>query len=259
MNVRDSTIGGSGDAAHLNARWAGGRRSGVAGIIVAAGRGTRYGVTDKVLLPLDGRPLLAWVLDAFAASCVNEVVIVVGPHTEAAVISLVAGFDPAIPTRVVIGGERRQDSVACGVAAVSAGIDLVVIHDAARPLVTAGLIHRTIGQARETGAAIAACPVTDTLKRVRADLTIEATVPRDALWSAQTPQAFRRDLLAAAFAVPLVQQQTFTDEAALFEALGYPVAVVPNHEPNSKVTHPGDLAVIEALLSNIARDRKLTE
>lgn len=234
---------------------AGESQPGVAGIIVGAGRGTRYGATDKVLLPLGGRPILAWVLDAFAASCVREIVIVVGPHIHAAVVALVHQLGPGTPTRIVIGGERRQDSVAHGVVVVSAGIDLVVIHDAARPLVTPALINRTVGQAWSTGAAIAACPVTDTLKRVRADLTIETTVPRESLWSAQTPQAFRRDALAEAFDLPLFREKTVTDEAALFEALGYRVAIVPNHEPNPKVTHPGDLAVIEALLA-VARDRE---
>ena len=228
---------------------------GVAGIVVAAGRGTRYGATDKVLSPLDGRSILAWVVDAFTTSCVREIVIVAGPHTWVAVSELVHRLRSGTPIRIVTGGERRQDSVARGVAAVSAGIDLVVIHDAARPMVTAMLIDRTVDQARETGAAIAACPVTDTLKRVRVDLTIEATIPRDALWAAQTPQAFRRDPLTEAFKSTAFQQQTFTDEAALFEELGYPVAVVPNHEPNPKVTHPGDLAVIEALLA-VSRDRE---
>ncbi len=245
VSTGDSTAGRSGHTP-----------SGVAGIIVAAGRGTRYGATDKVLLPLDGRPILAWVLDAFTASCVSELVIVAGPHTQAAVSALVRRLGLEDTTRIVEGGERRQDSVACGLAAVSAGIDVVAIHDAARPLVTPALIDRTIRQAMATGSAIAACPVTDTLKRVRADLTIEATVPRESFWSAQTPQAFRRDLLAEAFESPLFREQTFTDEAGLFEALGYPVAVVPNHEPNPKVTHAGDLAVIEALLSTRSKDRE---
>lgn len=227
-----------------------------AGVIVAAGRGTRYGANDKVLLPLSGRPLLAWVLDAFTSSSVSELVIVAGPHTQSDIRTLVQHSGLSIRSRVIMGGERRQDSVAHGVAAVSDGIDLVVIHDAARPLLTPGLIDRTIGQAQATGAAIAACPVTDTLKRVRPDLTIEATVPREALWSAQTPQAFRRDALLEAFGLPIFQRQTFTDEAALFEELGYPVAIVQNNEPNPKVTHPGDLAMIEALLFTRARDRE---
>ncbi len=247
--IDESTVGadavsGRFDATHPSA----------AGIIVAAGRGTRYGASDKVLLPLNGRTLLAWVLQAFEASSVAELIIVVGAHTESVIRTVVDRANLTIPAQVVIGGERRQDSVAHGVAAVSDAIDLVVIHDAARPLVNARLIDQTIEQAMATGAAIAACPVTDTLKRVRPDLTIETTVPRVALWSAQTPQAFRRDALLAAFGLPIFEHLTFTDEAALFEELGYPVAIVPNNEPNPKVTHPGDLAILEALLVTRARD-----
>ncbi len=223
----------------------------MAGIIVAAGRGTRFGVPDKVLLPLCGRPVLGWVLNAFLSAGLAEIIVVVGEHTEVAVRDFAAESEPMVPVRIVIGGERRQDSVARGMAAISDGIDLIAIHDGARPLVTSSLIERTIAQARVTGAAIAACPVTDTLKRVRSDLTIESTVSRDALWSAQTPQAFRRDRLTEAIAHQLFATQTFTDEAALFEALGYPVAIVPNHQPNPKVTHPGDLALIEALLTTV--------
>lgn len=230
---------------------AGSASSTTAGIIVAAGRGTRFGAPDKVLLPLRGRSVLGWVLDAFLSAGLAEIVIVVGQHTEAAVRTLAAESERMVPVRIVAGGERRQDSVARGVAALGDGIDLVAIHDAARPLVTAALIERTIARARVTGAAIAACPVSDTLKRVRSDLTIESTVSRDALWSAQTPQVFRRGWLTEAIAHHLFARQTFTDEAALFEALGYPVAIVPNHEPNPKITHPGDLALIEALLTMV--------
>lgn len=250
--------GRSSAGANSHSGASGGTRPGAAGVIVAAGRGTRYGASDKVLLPLNGRAVLVWVLQAFEASSVEEIVIVVGLHTESVIRSIVEQASLTIPARVVVGGERRQDSVARGVAAVSDGIGLVVIHDAARPLVTPELIDRSIAQALVTGAAIAACPVTDTLKHVRSDLTIAMTVPREALWSAQTPQAFRRDVLLEAFGLPLFTHQTFTDEAALFEELGFPVAVVPNNEPNLKVTHPGDLAMIEALLSTRTRDREAT-
>lgn len=222
-----------------------------AGLIVAAGRGSRFGAPDKVLLPLRGRPVLSWVLDAFVLAGVAEIVIVGGEHTAEAIRALVVQAGSAVPVRVVVGGDRRQDSVACGLAATSEAIDLIAIHDAARPLVSAALIERTIAQCWTTGAAIAASPVTDTIKRVRSDLTIEATVPRDALWSAQTPQVFRRDQLIEAIRHEQFASQTFTDEAALFEVLGLPVAIVPNHEPNPKVTHPGDLGLIDALLTTL--------
>lgn len=229
----------------------------VAGIIVAAGRGTRYGAPDKVLLPLAGRPLLGWVLAAFDNSLVREIVVVVGGHTRAMVESLVEDLCLATPVRMVGGGERRQDSVAFGVKAVGADIDLVAIHDAARPLISAALIDRTIERAVVTGAAIAASPVTDTLKRVGDDFAIRETVPRDGLWAAQTPQVFNRELLARVSEGAFFRDTMFTDEAALFEALGHSVSIVPNHEPNPKVTHPGDLRTIAALLDtpDDARER----
>ncbi len=229
----------------------------VAGVIVAAGRGTRYGAPDKVLLPLHGRSVLEWVLRAFSGSQASEIVIVVGEHIRGSVEALVTSIGLSAPTRIVAGGDRRQDSVACGVAAVSDGVDLIAIHDAARPLVSASLIDRTIERAAINGAAIAASPVTDTLKRVGDDLAILETVAREGLWAAQTPQVFDRRLLVEAYAIPTFQDQAFTDEAALFEALGHPVAIVPNHDPNPKVTHPGDLALIQALLAVRSDPREL--
>lgn len=221
----------------------------VAAVIVAAGQGTRFGAPGKVLLPLCGRPVLAWAIAAFAGSAVDEIVVVAGDHTLEAIESLVLPFMELTSIRVVAGGERRQDSVARGVAAVGPETGLVAIHDGARPLVSLDLIHRTITQARQTGAAVAACPVTDTLKRTRADLTISETVDRESLWSAQTPQVFDRGLLDEAIASPRFRDEAFTDEAALFEAMGHPVTIVASHDPNPKVTHPSDLATIAALMA----------
>ena len=233
---------------------ASGEGQGVSAVIVAAGQGTRFGAPDKVLLPLCGRPVLAWAIDAFAAAMVSEIVVVAGEHTRDAVEALVTPLRRSASIIVVTGGERRQDSVACGLAAVDPAAGLVAIHDGARPLVAVDLIDRTIAQARLTGGAIAAAPVTDTLKRAREDLTIVETVPREALWSAQTPQVFDRRLLDAAFASRRFREEAFTDEAALFEALGRPVAIVPSLAPNPKVTHPGDLATIASLLATVHPD-----
>lgn len=219
-----------------------------AGVIVAAGRGSRYGAPGKVLMPLSGRPVLAWSLAAFAAARIEEIVVVAGDHTFADIQRLVDEMPHGVPVRVVAGGGRRQASVAAGVAATSDGIESIAIHDGARPLISPALIDRIVDAACVAGAAIAAAPVTDTLKRVGGDGLIAGTVDRDGLWSAQTPQAFRRDVLVTALAGAVFRERTFTDEAALFEALGLPVAIVPNVEPNPKVTHPGDLALIEALL-----------
>jgi 2-C-methyl-D-erythritol 4-phosphate cytidylyltransferase len=122
-----------------------------------------------------------------------------------------------------------------------------VVHDAARPLVDGTAFDRCALAAHEGGAAILAAPVVDTIKRVKSG-QIVGTVPRDELWSAQTPQAFRRDVLLRALGSDIARTQVFTDEAGLLEALGLAVAIVPNEQPNLKITRPADLALAEALL-----------
>lgn len=220
-----------------------------AAVIVAAGRGERFGAPAKCLAPLGGRPLLAYSLDAVEQATTNvSVVVVAGPHTEAEVRGLIAAGPWRKPVQVVLGGDERQESVALGTGATSDDCDVVVVHDAARPLVEAAAFDRCAIAAHEVGAAILAAPVVDTIKRVRSG-TIVATVPREELWSAQTPQAFRREALLSALGSEVARMQVFTDEAGLFEALGLPVAIVPNEQPNLKITRAGDLALAEALLA----------
>lgn len=218
----------------------------VAAVVVAAGRGQRLAAPDKVLLPLAGQPMLAWSLQALAATpAVGAVVVVAGEHTLAAVRRLVRerGFDKV--TAIVPGGERRQDSVAAGLAALPPATEIVLIHDGARPLADADLFRRCAEAAAATGAVIAAMPVADTLKRV-SEAVITGTVDRSGLWAAQTPQAFRLGTLQRAFAANAGAD--VTDEALLCEASGIPVQVVPASSANLKVTHPEDVAVAEALL-----------
>ena len=218
-----------------------------AAVVVAAGRGRRFGASDKVLMPLAGRPMLAYVLDALEhATTIAAVVLVVGQHTRVAVERLVAAGPWTKVRAVVVGGERRQDSVAAGVAALPTKSDIVVVHDGARPLVPPALFDRCARAAATTGAAIAAVPVADTLKRV-VDTRVVGTVDREALWAAQTPQAFRRSLIEHVIARG-AGQFLVTDEAGLCEALGLPVEVVPGSPSNLKITHPEDIAVAEALL-----------
>jgi len=175
-----------------------------------------------------------------------------GIHTQLEVRNLVASGPWRKPVQVVVGGAQRQHSVASGVAATDDECDVVVVHDAARPLVEAAAFDQCAVAAHEVGAAILAAPVVDTIKRVQAGLIV-ATVPRDELWSAQTPQAFRQEALLSALASETARKHAFTDEAGLFEALGLAVAIVPNEQPNLKITRPGDLALAEALLSVKAR------
>jgi len=217
-----------------------------AAVLVAAGRGERLGLPEKVLLPLAGQPMIAHALTALEqAVSINDVVLVVGTHTREAIAALVAAGPWRKIRAIVDGGPRRQDSVALGVAATPESAEVVVVHDAARPLSPAALFDRCVAAAAATGAAIAAIPVADTLKRV-ADDRITSTVSREGLWAAQTPQAFHRRLLLDAMA--RAGERTVTDEAALCEALAIPVAVVPGSPRNLKITRPADLPLAEALL-----------
>ena len=220
----------------------------VAAVVVAAGRGQRLAAPDKVLLPLAGQPMLAWSLAAIAATPqIGTVVVVAGEHTIASVEALIEERAFQKVVAVVPGGERRQDSVAAGLAALPDQTEVVLIHDGARPLADADLFRRCAEAAAATGAVIAAMPVADTLKRVAgADRVIAGTVDRSGLWAAQTPQAFRLDVLRRAFASNAGAD--VTDEALLCEAAGIPVQVVPSSSANLKVTHPEDVAVAEALL-----------
>ncbi len=201
---------------------------------------------DKLRATILGRPLLAWTLDAIAsASCVRRVVIVAAPAHVAGLAGQAWVQDRG--ARVVAGGARRQESVAAGVAATDAPI--VLVHDGARPLVTPGLVDAVATATIVTGAAIPTVAVAETLKRV-ADGLVGETVDRCGLAAAQTPQAVRRGLLERAWSIfPPLGPREFTDEAALLEAAGIPVASVPGDAANIKVTVPEDLARAEAILT----------
>ncbi|HEU4919683.1 MAG TPA: 2-C-methyl-D-erythritol 4-phosphate cytidylyltransferase [Candidatus Limnocylindrales bacterium] len=220
-------------------------------IVVAAGSSVRMGRTDKMFASIGGRPMLAWTVAAFGQLPVIDRLVVV---TAAERVEELRAA-PWLPERaiVVAGGERRQESVAAGVAALAergAGDDRVaLVHDGARPAVRPDLVQRVIEAADEHGAAIPVLPVVETLKRVDGDLVV-ATVDRDGLGAAQTPQGLRLGILRAAYArFPPDGPETFTDEAALLEACTIPVHVVSGQADNLKVTLPADLARAAAILA----------
>src|SRR5918993_402570 len=218
----------------------------VTAVVVAAGRGERLGAPEKVLLPLAGQAMLTWSLRALEqAETIGAVVVVAGSHTLEPVGRLVRDGGFAKVQAIVAGGERRQDSVAAGLAALPEGTEIVVIHDGARPLAEPELFDRCAAAAAERGAAITATPVSDTLQRV-AEGAIAGTVDRAGLWAAQTPQAFRLELLRRVLAAS--SGETVTDEAGLCEAAGVPVSVVPASPANLKVTRAEDIPVADALL-----------
>jgi 2-C-methyl-D-erythritol 4-phosphate cytidylyltransferase len=217
-------------------------------ILVAAGRGERMGASrPKAFLVLGGRPLLLRAAHAFeATSEVAGIVAVVPPGEEAATRDLLR-LVPKLKA-VVAGGATRQDSVRAGLAALPADFDgVVLVHDAARALVEPALIAAVARAAAETGAAIPVLALVDTIKRVREGRVAE-TLDRAELAAAQTPQGFRRALLAEAYARAARDRAAVTDEAMAVERLGHPVAAVPGSARNLKITTPHDLALAEQLL-----------
>ncbi|HEX5109533.1 MAG TPA: 2-C-methyl-D-erythritol 4-phosphate cytidylyltransferase [Vicinamibacterales bacterium] len=217
----------------------------VSAIIAAGGRGTRFGgAHPKQIASLGGRSILQRSVDAFLESrCVTDIVVALPP--ELASNPPVNLQDARKPIDIVAGGARRQDSVANAFAIVSGRADVVVIHDAARPLVTSALIERTVEAAAQWGAAIAAVAAHDTVKRVR-DNVIVSTLSRDEIYLAQTPQAFRVAVLRDALAAP----GDVTDEASLAERAGHPVRIVEGDPLNLKITAPRDLDTAERLLAH---------
>ena len=216
----------------------------VSAIIAAGGRGTRAGGgVPKQLRMLGGRTLLERSIAPFDASGrIDEIVVVLpGDLLDAPPAALER---LRTPLRRVPGGARRQDSVAAGLAAISPRSELVVVHDAARPFCTPALIGRTLDAARESGAAIAALPALDTVKEGRQQdgaAFVGATLARERIYLAQTPQAFRVDVLRAALASGRGGAEA-TDEAALVERAGRPVRLVAGDPDNVKITSEADLA-----------------
>ena len=216
----------------------------VGAIIAAAGESRRMGGVDKVFAQLAGRPVLAWVIDTFErCSSVNEVVVVVGEPSLERCRQMVAGEKWAKVADTCIGGERRQDSVLAGLNRL-AQCDWVIVHDGARPLVTEDLIYQGLSEARETGAAVAAVPVTDTIKVAEDGGLVKQTLPRHNLWAVQTPQVFRFDIISEAYGR---MQGEVTDDASLVEQSGNKVKLYMGSYDNIKVTTPADLALAELL------------
>jgi 2-C-methyl-D-erythritol 4-phosphate cytidylyltransferase / 2-C-methyl-D-erythritol 2,4-cyclodiphosphate synthase len=213
----------------------------VSAIIAAGGRGLRFGgASPKQLLTLGGRPMLARSVDAFVAcDVISEIVVALPPDLAAAPPSYLQ--DRGKPLTVVNGGEHRRDSVANAFTRVSDRAEIVVVHDAARPLVTGDLIRRTVTAAAESGAAIAALRAHDTVKQTDAAGAITATLPRDRIYLAQTPQAFRVRVLRDALRL----NGAATDEAMLAEQAGHTVRVVDGDPRNLKITTPDDLTMAE--------------
>ena len=220
-------------------------------MVVAAGSSTRMGGVDKTFAPLLGRPLITYVLDLLE-ECpqITQVALALSADSVEFGRSLVRERGYEKITRVVAGGERRQDSVKAGLDALRS-CRWVMVHDGARPGLDAALLERALRavEASPHGAAIGGVPVKDTIKTVDASGRVTGTPPRESLWAAQTPQVFAYDLLCH---VHSSFQGDATDDAMMVESLGYQVTVFPGSYENLKVTTPEDLVVMEAILQGRA-------
>jgi 2-C-methyl-D-erythritol 4-phosphate cytidylyltransferase len=227
-------------------------------ILPAAGLGTRMaGPQPKQFLSLDGIPILIHSLRAFAAvPRITQIVVAVRKPEMERVESQVAEYGFTDRVQVVEGGNNRQESVAHALAAVetasgAAPDDIVLVHDAVRPLIDAATIERTIDAVQQHGAAIVGMPAVDTIKQVERTAhgaLITSTIPREFIVLAQTPQGFRFGVLQSAFAEATADGFIGTDEASVVERAGHPVAVVPGSAVNLKITQPGDLELAEFYL-----------
>ena len=213
-------------------------------VIAAAGSSQRMGGVDKVFALLSGRPVLARVIDVFqGCSPVDQIVVVLSEQNLERGKQLIAEQGWSKVSDVCAGGRRRQDSVAAGLSRLN-NCKWVVVHDGSRPLVAVDLISRGLEAARETGAAVAAVPVTDTIKVAGDDGIVCQTPPRQNLWAVQTPQVFDHEIITGAYSRA---NGDVTDDASLVEQLGCGVKIYMGSYDNIKITTPDDLALAEVL------------
>lgn len=224
-------------------------------VIVAAGKGTRMGPgVDKLFLEVAGRPVVAHTWQRFNdAKCIDALVLVVREGMQTEFTALAKQFRFMKQFQLVAGGAERQDSVWNGLEALPAACKIVAIQDAARPCTSEALIAATIEAARETGAAVAAQPVTDTIKEATDEKIISRTVDRSKLWSVQTPQTFRVEVIRRALAEVRRQKILVTDDTAACELIGQPVRLVTDAQPNPKVTVRADLPFVQQILCDLRR------
>jgi len=212
------------------------------------------GSVPKQFLAIGGLPLVVHSLRILQVAPSVDTIVLAVPQSDIDYcqtdIVKAHKFDKV--AHVVAGGKERQDSVRLALAAVGNDADIVLVHDAVRPFLTVQMVEDVVKVARETGAAIIALPMRDTVKEVRIDQVIERTVDRKTLWLAQTPQAFRRDWLQEAHRKAQAEGVIATDDAYLLEWMGRPVTVVEGSGENIKVTRPEDLVIGEAILASRA-------
>lgn len=221
----------------------------VSAVIVAAGSSRRMGGMDKLAAPLAGSTVIAHTIRAFQDSGdVGEIVLVLRKGAEKPALAGASGCDKL--SRIVHGGETRTESAYAGVMACDPKAELILIHDGARPLVTGEVIRNAVEGARKYGAAVPVTPVTDTIKVGKGGFA-DSTPDRETLFAAQTPQAFRAELIKAALQDAVDKNLSLTDDCAAVEKLGMRVKLVEGDVRNRKITLPSDLALAEELFKEI--------
>ena len=224
----------------------------VCAVVPAGGMGTRMGGNvPKQFLELNGKPILYYTLKTLQGCGIISELILVVPEKEYDNACADWLGKPEIVKKIVIGGEKRQDSVYNGFCEVSPQTEIVLVHDGVRPFLSRRMIQESVDVAREYGAAITAIPVYDTIKRVDTSGLVLQTVDREGLWRVQTPQVFRYELLKDAFKKANSEKFYGTDEGTLIKHLGKPVKVVEGSERNIKITRPEDLTLSESFISKV--------
>ncbi|MGI6050054.1 MAG: 2-C-methyl-D-erythritol 4-phosphate cytidylyltransferase [Acetivibrionales bacterium] len=215
----------------------------IGAIIVGAGTGNRMGLGyNKVLADLCGRPVIEWTVRNFIQSgLIDNLVLVINPNDQKEMKDIFSSFKDLIDLKIVYGGETRQDSVYNGIKALSDDVEIVLIHDAARPFITKDIIERSILHARKYGAGCAGIQAKDTIKIVDRNNTIVSTPERNSLWHAQTPQAFKKDIISDAYEKASKRGLTATDDAGIAEEAGYKVTMFEGSYKNIKLTSKEDL------------------
>lgn len=217
----------------------------ISAIVVAAGQGKRFGSKiSKPLVQVKKRPAIFYCLKVLnACPGIDEIILVTNPANSEPLKKVIKKYRIVKIKKVVLGGKRRQDSVACGLKEVNPLAELVLIHDAVRPFIDRKIVSKTIEEARNTGAAVVAVPVKATIKEGTS--LVKNTLARDNLWEAQTPQVFKKNLIIKAY--NKYKALSVTDDAALVEKLGVRVRIVKGSYSNIKITTPEDLILAQAI------------
>jgi 2-C-methyl-D-erythritol 4-phosphate cytidylyltransferase/2-C-methyl-D-erythritol 2,4-cyclodiphosphate synthase len=220
-------------------------------IIPAAGSGKRMqGGLSKQYLSLDGKPILAHALNVFQLSPDIDEIVLVTPESDLQMVreTIIDPYRISKVRHVLAGGEQRQDSVRNGLGAIGNDVEIVLIHDAVRPFISAGLIHQVVREAKKYGAVTAGTPVKDTIKRVDPDGGVLETLERQFLWMTQTPQAFERSIIQKAYRRADEDRFYATDDASLVERMGVRLQMIAASDENIKITTPADLLMAEFIV-----------